>query len=147
MEWKLKQFNELTLSELYQILKSRVDIFVVEQECPYPEIDGIDPECIHLFKKDQDKIVAYARLVPKDILYPYPSIGRIIVDLDYRKFGYGRELLNRAISVITEEWGEKEIKLHGQVYLREFYQSFGFQEVSDPYLEDGIPHVDMIRKS
>lgn len=147
MDWELKRFDQLSLTELYQILKSRVDIFVVEQECPYPEIDGIDPDCLHLFKKDQNQIVAYARLVPKGILDPDPMIGRIIVGNEYRKLGYGRALLNQAISVITDQWHEKEIKLQGQVYLRDFYRSLGFKEVSEPYLEDGIPHVDMIRKN
>jgi len=147
VDWELKRFDQLSLTELYQILKSRVDIFVVEQECPYPEIDGIDPDCLHLFKKDQNQIVAYARLVPKGILDPDPMIGRIIVGNEYRKLGYGRALLNQAISVITDQWHEKEIKLQGQVYLRDFYRSLGFKEVSEPYLEDGIPHVDMIRKN
>lgn len=144
--WQLKKFEQLELEELYQILKNRVDIFVVEQDCAYPEIDGIDPKCYHLFKKDQAEIVAYARLVPKGVLYDQPAIGRIIVNRTYRKHGYGRELIDQAIKVITEDWAESEIKLQGQTYLREFYQSFGFQEISETYLEDGIPHVDMIYK-
>ncbi|BAM46450.1 GNAT family N-acetyltransferase [Amphibacillus xylanus] len=144
--WQLKKFNQLELEDLYQILKNRVDIFVVEQKCAYPEIDGIDPDCYHLFKKDGNEIVAYARLVPNGVLYNYPAIGRIIVNQNYRKSGYGRELIKQAIKIITEDWQEPEIKLHGQTYLREFYQSFGFKEISEPYLEDGIPHVDMLYK-
>ena len=144
--WQLKKFEKLELEELYQILKNRVDIFVVEQKCAYPEIDGIDPKCYHLFKKDQAEIVAYARLVPKGVLYDQPAIGRIIVNQAYRKHGYGRELIDQAIKIITEDWEEPEIKLQGQTYLRNFYQSFGFKEISEPYLEDGIPHVDMIYK-
>lgn len=147
MQWHVKRFDELSLTELYQILKVRVDVFVVEQECPYPEIDGIDPNCVHLFLKDQNEIVTYARLVPKGILEPYPMIGRIIVNQKYRKSGYGRALLNQAISIITTEWKEDAIKLQGQTYLQAFYQSLGFEAVSDPYLEDGIPHIDMIRKN
>ena len=146
MMWQLKKFEQLKLEELYQILKERVDIFVVEQECAYPEIDGIDPECYHLFKIDQDHLVAYARLVPRGVLGDRPLIGRIIVNQEYRKSGYGRDLIKQAIKVITEDWQEAEIMLHGQTYLRDFYQSFGFKKVSEPYLEDGIPHVDLVYK-
>ena len=144
--WQLKKFKQLELEELYQILKNRVDIFVVEQECAYPEIDGIDPESYHLFKKDQDELVAYARLIPGGVVGDRPLIGRIIVNQDYREQGYGRKLINQAIKVMTEEWKATEIELHGQTYLRDFYQSFGFEETSEPYLEDGIPHVDFIYK-
>lgn len=146
MRWQLKKFEQLELKELYHILKSRMDIFVVEQKCAYPDIDGIDPDCYHLFKKDQGEIVAYARLVPRGVLQDQPLIGRIIVNQDYRKQGYGRELINQAIKIILEDWQESEIMLQGQTYLRDFYQSFGFEAVSEPYLEDGIPHVDLILK-
>lgn len=146
MMWQVKRFEQLELIELYHILKSRMDIFVVEQKCAYPDIDGIDPDCYHLFKKDQGEIVAYARLVPKGILHDQPLIGRIIVNHDYRKQGYGRDLINQAIKIILEDWQESEIMLQGQTYLRDFYQSFGFEAVSEPYLEDGIPHVDLILK-
>lgn len=146
MKWKLKSFDELTVNELYKLLQLRVSVFVVEQSCPYPEIDGHDQNCRHLFLEKDDQIVAYARLIPRGVLYESASIGRIVVDKSYRKSGYGRELLNKSIDILMDEWDETEIKLHAQVYLLDFYQSFGFVEMSEHYLEDGIPHVDMLLK-
>lgn len=146
MKWKLKSFDELTVNELYKLLQLRVSVFVVEQSCPYPEIDGHDQGCKHLFLEEDGQIVAYARLIPQGVLYESASIGRIVVDKTYRKSGYGRELLKKSIDIITGEWGETEIKLHAQVYLLDFYRSFDFIEMSEHYLEDGIPHVDMLLK-
>ncbi|SEN83651.1 ElaA protein [Amphibacillus marinus] len=144
MKWSVKRFEQLSLAELYQILKKRVEVFVVEQECAYPEIDGNDPDCYHLFLQEGETIVAYARLIPRGVLYAEPSIGRIMVDNRYRKDGYGRKLVKKAIEIIYDDWQEELIKIHAQVYLLDFYQSFGFKEVTAHYLEDNIPHVDMV---
>lgn len=144
MEWKLKMFESLTANEIYKILQARVDVFVVEQNCPYREIDGIDQVSMHLFLENEGEIIAYARVIPKNILYKEPSIGRVLVHKDFRGNGYAKEVLTQAIAVIKNEWEDTTIKLHGQVYLRDFYRSFGFQEVTEEYLEDGIPHVDMV---
>lgn len=143
MNWKTYQFDELTARKLYEVLKLRVDVFVVEQNCPYPELDDLDQQSIHLLYSENDEVLAYARLVPADVKYDLPSIGRVIVRKDARGRGLAKELLERSIDCILTEWKAPSIQLQGQVYLQEFYQSFGFVPVSDSYDEDGIPHVDM----
>lgn len=143
MTWKLYRFEELTAAELYEMLKLRVDIFVVEQNCPYPELDNLDQQSVHLAYRENGKILAYARLVPGEIKYGVPSIGRVIVSPDARGRGLARELIRRSIDFIFTEWRPEEIRLQGQLYLKEFYQSFGFDPISDVYDEDGIPHLDM----
>ncbi|MGD7045116.1 GNAT family N-acetyltransferase [Jeotgalibacillus proteolyticus] len=143
MKWKLHTFEELTVHQLYEILMARNAIFVVEQECAYQEIDGHDPRSFHLTLKDGEKLAAYARLLPAGVKYSVPSIGRIIVDPAYRGSGSGRKLLEKSLDIMINEWGADEINLQAQVYLRKFYRSFGFEETSAEYLDDGIPHVDM----
>jgi ElaA protein len=142
--FQLKRFNDLTTDKLYQLLKIRVDVFVVEQNCPYPEVDGIDPDCLHLYTEEAGVITSYCRLIPPGVLYNEPSIGRILVHPDYRKKALGRALVSEAIRVIKEEFNRADIKIHAQVYLDDFYTSFGFEPVSDEYLEDGILHVDRV---
>lgn len=143
LTWKLYRFEELTAAELYEMLKLRVDVFVVEQNCPYPELDDLDQQSVHLAYREDGKILAYARLVPGEIKYGVPSIGRVIVNPAARGRGLARELMNRSIDFIFTEWQPSEIRLQGQLYLKEFYQSFGFNPISDVYDEDGIPHLDM----
>ncbi|MBT2570497.1 GNAT family N-acetyltransferase [Planococcus sp. ISL-110] len=143
MDWKTYRFDELTAKKLYEVLKLRVDVFVVEQNCPYPELDDLDQRSIHLLYSENDEVLAYARLVPAGVKYELPSIGRVIVREDARGRGFAKQLLERSINYILEEWQASAIQLQGQVYLKEFYQSFGFQSISDSYDEDGIPHVDM----
>ncbi|MCT2534922.1 GNAT family N-acetyltransferase [Aquibacillus koreensis] len=144
MEWQLKKFHELTTDELYKILKARVDVFVVEQNCPYEEVDNHDQASFHLFSEENGQIIAYSRLIPKGNIYKEASIGRVLVHKDYRGKGYAKALMEKSIDIVTNEWNEKEIKIHGQEYLRHFYGSLGFKEISEVYLEDDIPHVDMI---
>ena len=143
MTWKLYRFEELTATELYEMLKLRVDVFVVEQNCPYPELDNRDQQSVHLAYRENGKILAYARLLPGEIKYGVPSIGRVIVSPDARGRGLAKELIRRSIDFIFTEWRPEEIRLQGQLYLKEFYQSFGFNPISDVYDEDGIPHLDM----
>ena len=143
MNWKTYRFDELTARKLYEVLKLRVDVFVVEQNCPYPELDDLDQLSIHLLYSENDEVLAYARLVPAGVKYELPSIGRVIVRGDARGRGFAKQLLERSINYILTEWDAPAIQLQGQVYLQEFYQSFGFQSISDSYDEDGIPHVDM----
>ena len=145
MDWKIYQFDDLSSRKLYDVLKLRVDVFVVEQNCPYPELDGLDQQSVHLLCSENSKLIAYARLVPSGAKYEVPSIGRVIVHEDARGRGLAKELLERSIDYISNEWGADAIKLQGQVYLKEFYQSFGFQPISASYDEDGIPHIDMER--
>ncbi|WP_148630018.1 GNAT family N-acetyltransferase [Bacillus sp. E214] len=144
MSWKLKKFDELTNIELYNILKERTLVFVVEQNCPYPEVDGKDPFSYHLFKEDNGEIVAYLRIVPAGIAYQETSIGRVIVKKEYRGQGIAGELLKKGLEFIQNELEETKVKIQAQDYLRKFYTSFGFQPISETYLEDNIPHVDMI---
>ena len=146
MEWTLKTFDQLSARELYQILMARNAIFVVEQACAYQEIDGNDIESYHLALRDGENLVAYARLLPAGIKYDRPSIGRIIVNEAYRGDGIARELVTKSIAIMIDHWKVEQIKLQAQTYLRHFYQSFGFEETSEDYLDDGIPHVDMLMK-
>lgn len=143
MDWKTYRFDDFTARELYSVLKLRVDVFVVEQNCPYPELDNLDQQSIHLLYIENGEVLAYARLVPAGAKYELPSIGRVIVREDARGRGLAKQLLERSIDYIVGEWQPEAIQLQGQVYLQEFYQSFGFQAISDSYDEDGIPHVDM----
>ena len=143
MDWKTYRFDDLTARKLYEVLKLRVDVFVVEQNCPYPELDNLDQQSVHLLYSEKGEVLAYARLVPANVKYDLPSIGRVIVHESARGRGLAKKLLERSIDYLLEEWQAQGIQLQGQVYLQEFYESFGFQSISDSYDEDGIPHVDM----
>jgi ElaA protein len=143
LNWNTYHFDELTARKLYDFLKLRVDVFVVEQNCPYPELDDLDQESIHLAYAENGQTLAYARLVPAGVKYDLPSIGRVIVHPSARSRGMAKELMARAMDYILTEWQANEIQLQGQVYLQQFYESFGFLPISEAYDEDGIPHVDM----
>ncbi|BDD09024.1 GNAT family acetyltransferase [Fulvitalea axinellae] len=144
MEIEIKSFRELSLDELYAIIKLRVDVFVVEQECPYPELDDKDQKSLHVLCWKKGELVAYARLLPENISYPEASIGRFVVRQDQRKHGYGKVLMSGCLDFIINRWGCDSIKIQAQNYLKDFYKSFGFKAITSPYLEDGIPHIDMI---
>ena len=146
MSWNIKKFEELTNIELYNLLKERTKVFVVEQNCPYLEVDGKDPFSYHLYKEEEGEIVAYLRVVPAGVSYQEASIGRVFVKKEYRGQGIAGELLSRGLDYIQNELKETSIKIQAQDYLRKFYSSFGFQPVSETYLEDNIPHVDMLLK-
>ena len=143
MDWNIYHFDELTARKLYDFLKLRVDVFIVEQDCPYHELDGLDQESIHMAYTENNQTLAYARLVPAGVKYEVPSIGRVIVHPDARSRGLAKELMAKSIDFILTEWQADEIQLQGQVYLKGFYESFGFVPVSEEYDEDGIPHIDM----
>lgn len=144
MEYKIKEFDQLSNRELYEALQLRNDVFIVEQKCPYNDIDGKDFKSIHLLAEDNNKLTAYLRIIPKGLSYPQASIGRVLVRKENRGQGLARDILVKAIQFITKEWNEKEIKIGAQLYLKSFYKSLGFIEVSEPYLEDDIPHIDMV---
>lgn len=144
MNWSIKKFQELSNEELYQVMKARVDIFVVEQACSYPELDNQDQTAIHYFLKINNEIAAYIRMLPSGAKYEEASIGRVLVVEKHRGQGYAGELMQKAINYILEEWGETKIKIQAQVYLEKFYGNLGFKAISDSYLEDGIPHIDMV---
>lgn len=143
MKWSFKQFPELSTDELYDILRLRQNVFVVEQECPYPDADGEDQQWRHLLAHDKGKLVAYARIGnEKD---GSARIGRVVVDPDYRGQGLGRELMEKAIHHAHELAPKQPVYVGAQTYLLEFYNSLGFESVGEAYLEDGIPHQGMQR--
>ncbi|WP_196597946.1 GNAT family N-acetyltransferase [Kangiella spongicola] len=146
IQFKLKSWAELEKSELYQLLQLRAQIFVVEQECAYQDLDGQDPEALHLLASDEHQtLVAYARLYETQIdTKDYVAIGRVCTAEAYRGQGISRQLMQQAISYI-ESNQKKPITVSAQAYLEQFYQSLGFATVSEPYLEDGIPHIRMIK--
>ncbi|HEM6489290.1 GNAT family N-acetyltransferase [Streptococcus suis] len=144
MQWEIKAFDQLSLQELYTILTLRVDVFVVEQACPYPEVDGKDPNCLHLLGMDNGELVAYLRILPAGLSYDEVSIGRVVIKSSHRGKGLGRPMMEQAIHFITNEWKESQIKIGAQAHLEKFYSSLGFEPVSEVYLEDGIPHLDML---
>ena len=146
MEEVIKKFDELTLNELYDILKLRVDIFVVEQNCPYGELDNKDKESIHIFYRENGEITAYLRIIPKFLSYESVSMGRICVKQEFRSRKLGREIVKDAINYIEKDLKEYIITIGAQEYLKDFYVSFDFKPVSDIYDEDGIKHLDMQRK-
>ncbi|MCH4207382.1 MAG: GNAT family N-acetyltransferase [Solobacterium sp.] len=145
METVVKQFNELTLSELYEIMKLRVDVFVVEQKCPYHELDNLDQNAIHVFLKDDEGIEAYLRVMDKGVVFEdAAAIGRVIARK--RRCHLGSELLQAGINTAEQYYHTDLIRLEAQVYARSFYEKAGFVQCSEPFLEDGIPHVQMVRK-
>ncbi|KML13067.1 GNAT family acetyltransferase [Bacillus safensis] len=144
IKWTCQTFEQLSKEDLYLILMERVNVFVVEQTCPYPEIDHRDQEALHLIAKENGTIVAYCRIFQNGIMYKEASIGRILVTQAGRKKGYGKMLLIKALEKLSE-LGETSVKIQAQAYLKSFYESFGFKAVSDVYDEDGIPHLDMVK--
>lgn len=150
MEIELKQFKQLHVDELYDLLKLRVDVFVVEQKCPYAEIDEKDrhPEALHLLGRNSEngKLTAYLRILPPGLSFKEASFGRVVVAKENRGEGISRRMVNKAVQVIGQTWPENNIRIGAQVYLRQFYESHGFIAISNEYLEDGIMHIDMQRK-
>ncbi|PYF77125.1 GNAT family N-acetyltransferase [Pedobacter nutrimenti] len=140
-----KPFSSLSAKELYAILKLRSEIFVVEQKCVYLDADGKDPSCQHLMLYQQKELVAYARIVPAGISFSEPSIGRIVSSDAVRGKGFGKELVRLAIENCIRLYGRQPIKIGAQLYLKKFYESFGFISEGDVYDEDGIDHIHMRR--
>lgn len=145
LEWRVQRFEELDAATLYALLAARVDVFVVEQTCPYPELDGRDSDALHLSGWQDGDVVGYARLVPPGGRFSEPSIGRVLTTSASRGTGLGRGLMRRAIEAVESEWPGRNIRLSAQQHLEAFYGSLGFVADSDVYDEDGIPHVDMLR--
>lgn len=147
LEWQCLHFQQLDNNQLYDLIKLRVDIFVVEQECPYPELDDKDRhiDTRHLIAYQDSKLLAYARLLPPGLSYPEVSIGRFVVDSNSRFQGIGCILMDKSIAEVNEAWPNSNIRISAQQYLKQFYEKFGFTKVSDSYLEDGIPHIEMLK--
>lgn len=145
IQWKIKPFETLSVNELYDILRLRSEIFVVEQNCAYLDLDGKDKLALHLFGEFDGKIVAYSRLFKPEISFDNASIGRVVVDVNYRKRKWGHSLMQEAISEIKLHFDENKITIGAQLYLKKFYESHGFVQTSEMYLEDNIPHIEMER--
>lgn len=146
MEFKIKQFSDLKKEELYKIIKTRIDIFVIEQNCPYQECDNKDQASWHLYYPVEDEIAAYLRIIPAGISYKEPSIGRVLVKKEYRRDGLGLKMMKKAKSFIKNSLDENKIRISAQEYILNFYKDLGFKVISDRYLEDGIPHYEMLCK-
>ena len=146
MEILVKNFDELTVYELYELLQLRSEIFVVEQDCVYQDLDSKDDKALHIIGKKDGKIVAYTRCFKSGIYFEEASIGRVVVDAEYRKYGYGHDIMKASVNVIESHYNTSTIKLSGQTYLTKFYESHGFKQIGEGYLEDGIPHIAMIKK-
>ena len=143
--WLLKKFDELTPQELYSILQLRNEVFVVEQNCVFQDADNKDQFSYHLMGWDGEKLIAYSRIIPPGMVYEFPSIGRVVTSPLSRRNGSGKILMNESIKAIQKLFGEAAIELGAQLYLKKFYESFGFIQSGEIYLEDGIQHIEMIR--
>lgn len=144
MNWVYKNFNDLTVLELYAILKLRSEVFVVEQNCVYLDTDNKDQLSFHLSGWIGNELVAYARILPPGSAFQEASIGRVVTNPQYRKTGAGKALMQRAIEKTLQQFDVSAIKIGAQLYLLSFYKSLGFKISGPEYLEDGIPHIEMV---
>ena len=145
MQIKIKTFNELNLEELYKILHLRSEVFVVEQNCVYQDLDNKDNKALHILGFDDQNLVAYTRCFKPGDYFDKASIGRVIVKENYRNYGYGHEIMKASVKAIEDNFNTASIKLSAQQYLTAFYEGHGFQQTGEGYLEDGIPHIAMIK--
>lgn len=146
--WRCKRFNELTPEELYEIIRLRIEVFVVEQNCPYQDCDEKDHAARHFGAWENNCLLAYTRLLPAGVSYEEAaSIGRVVTSPAARGSGLGKELMRRSIEEIYRLYGRCDIRISAQLYLQHFYESFSFVRESDVYQEDGIDHIRMILKA
>ncbi|TMI68858.1 MAG: GNAT family N-acetyltransferase [Bacteroidetes bacterium] len=146
INWTVKKFEELSVHELYAILRLRSEIFVVEQNCVFQDMDNKDQFSYHLMCWENNALTAYTRLIPPGKVYDLASIGRVVTSQAARGSGIGKQLMEKSIEEAEKLFGKLPIKIGAQLYLREFYNSFGFKQSSDIYDEDGIDHIEMIRQ-
>ena len=144
MEIIIKRFRDLSARELYEILRARSQVFVIEQNCLYQDVDGKDYYAHHLFMLDDDRVVGYLRILDRGISYDEVSIGRVMVDSQYRGNGLAGNLMKSAIDFIEHSMNERKIRISAQSYLTDFYKNLGFKIESEEYLEDLIPHIEML---
>jgi len=144
--WKIKRFNELSTSELYEIIKARINVFVVEQNCPYPDLDDYDKKALHLWAEQNGEVLAYCRIFDKNIKYNETSIGRVLTSEKGRGKKLGKTLLSLAVEIIETRFQTTQIRISAQDYLIKFYSDFGFIDTGKKYLEDDIYHTEMLRK-
>ena len=142
-----KYFSDLTPAELYAAIRLRNEVFVVEQNCVYQDIDGQDKEALHIIYKKEDKLVAYTRCFAPGVYFKEASIGRVVVTPKERNNNYGHQIMKTSVAAILTHYNTQEIKLSAQKYLEKFYNSHGFFKIGEGYLEDGIPHISMVNKT
>ena len=145
IQWRWLAFDDLTGSELYAVLQLRSEVFVVEQHCAFQDMDGADAQAMHLLGMLDDQLVAYARCLPAGSKFPEASMGRIITRDSVRGTGAGHALVEKAMACLTQQWGAQAIRIGAQARLELFYRQLGFVKTGDLYMEDGIPHVEMLR--
>ncbi|GAB5556048.1 MAG: GNAT family N-acetyltransferase [Schleiferiaceae bacterium] len=146
MIWAVKSFDELTKEELYKIIRLRIEVFSVEQNCPYQDLDNFDQKAIHIMAWDGENLVAYSRVAMPGIIYEEACIGRVITAQSQRGKGLGKEIMERSIGFL-ENKNAMTIKIMAQTYLLDFYQNLGFVITSEEFLEDDLPHHYMVRKA
>ena len=146
MNVAIKKFKDLSPLELYEILQLRSEVFVVEQDCVYQDIDGNDQKALHIIGTVENKIIAYTRCFRPGDYFKEASIGRVVVKESQRKFKRGNQIMNSSIKAINNHYKTKIIKISAQCYLNKFYTNLQFKSIGEKYLEDGIPHVTMVRE-
>ena len=144
MYLQIKRFHELTTDELYAILKLRVDVFVVEQRCPYGEIDGLDQKALHVWLQDEEGIEAYVRVLDKGVKSEHAAIGRVIAVK--RRMGLGTKIVQAGLDAAREYYGADAVYIEAQTYARSLYENLGFRQISGEFQEDGIPHIQMLKE-
>ncbi len=142
-----KTFKELSAEELYAILQLRSEVFVVEQDCVYQDIDSKDQKALHIIGTKNKQVVAYTRIFKPGDYFEHASIGRVVVKDTQRKYGYGKEIMEASIAAVGKYFKVSTIHLSAQTYLKKFYTALGFKIVGEEYLEDGIPHIGMLRNN
>lgn len=144
LTYAIKTYQELSRDELYAVLQLRAEVFVVEQDCVYQDVDGKDDKALHVLGYKENRLVAYTRIFPPGAYFEDASIGRVIVREEERKHKYGYELMQVSNAAVIERFQVSKIKISAQVYLKKFYNNLGYTEIGEGYLEDGIPHIGMI---
>lgn len=147
LDWKVKFFNDFSLKELHDVLQLRSEVFVVEQDCVYQDIDGKDEKALHILGYKDKNLVAYSRAFNANEYFNEASFGRVIIKASERKYGYGHTLIDETLKAIKGSFNQETIRISAQTYLVKFYKSHGFTIDGEEYLEDGIPHIEMIKKA
>lgn len=147
--WRFARFDDLTPREVHDLFQARVAVFVMEQNCPFQDVDGADPASWHLIGRSEaaGPVLAYCRLIPPGVKFAEPSIGRVLTTEAVRRTGAGRELMREALARAARLWPGQAIRIGAQIRLEPFYEEFGFTKCSEPYIEDGIPHIEMLRQA
>ena len=146
MKWSCKAFKELSLDEFHDIIQLREVVFVVEQDCPYLDVDGKDKDALHVFGEYQGNIVATTRILKPGKSYDEVAIGRVVTSPTVRGMGIGKKLMQESMKFVQAHFGEVPVRISAQTYLLKYYKSFGFEQTGKEYLEDNIPHLEMLYK-